>query len=146
MVASILLVEDSATDAAILSAAFEEADCLHSLKVVTTGYEALVFLENLDKNVQADAPFIILLDLNLPGKSGYDVLAEIKSNQAWCTIPTIVFSSSQAKTDIAKSYQLHANAYITKPSDFNEYRLVAQVINNFWLKTVCLPREPEEIV
>ncbi|MEM9805782.1 MAG: response regulator, partial [Cyanobacteria bacterium P01_D01_bin.56] len=106
----------------------------------TTGYEALGFLQNLNQHIQADSPFIILLDLNLPGKDGYEVLNEIKSNHIWRTIPTIVFSSSNASSDIAKSYRLHANAYITKPSDFDEYRLIAQVINNFWLQTVKLPR------
>lgn len=140
MAANILLVEDSPTDAAILSAAFEDVSCTSSLEVVTTGNEALGFLKNLNQRVDLGSPFIILLDLNLPGKNGYEVLSEIKSNHIWRTIPTIVFSSSDASSDIAKSYQLHANAYITKPSDFDEYRLIAQVIHNFWLRTVKLPR------
>lgn len=139
MATSILLVEDSPTDAAILTAAFEDIECPYTLEVVTTGNEALVFLKNLSQHIQTDVPFIILLDLNLPGKNGYEVLSEIKSNQTWCKIPTIVFSSSNASSDITKSYQLHANAYITKPSDFGEYRLIAKDINNFWLKTVQLP-------
>ncbi|MEM6254164.1 MAG: response regulator [Cyanobacteria bacterium P01_D01_bin.156] len=141
MTATILLIEDSPTDAAILSAAFEEVDCSHTLQVISNGYEALGFLQNLNQYIQTNIPCIILLDLNLPGKDGYEILHEIKSNHSWRTIPTIIFSSSSASSDISKSYQLHANAYITKPIDFDEYKLVARVIHNFWLKTVQLPSD-----
>lgn len=135
---TILLIEDSPTDAAILSAAFDDIGCLWSIQVVQTADEALELLQQIDNSAHAH-PQLILLDLNLPGKTGHDMLEAIKCNAVWQTIPTIVLSSSATPQDIYKSYQLHANAYITKPADFSEYRLIAQKINDFWLKTVQLP-------
>ncbi|MEO0349755.1 MAG: response regulator [Cyanobacteria bacterium P01_A01_bin.15] len=137
---TILLVEDSPTDAAILSAAFDEVGCHWPIQIAQTGDEALALLQQTDSNAHVH-PQLILLDLNLPGKTGHDVLREIKENVVWQAIPTIILSSSATQTDIDKSYQLHANAYITKPTSFGEYQLVAQKINDFWLKTAQLPGE-----
>ncbi|EKU97392.1 CheY-like receiver domain-containing protein [Leptolyngbya sp. PCC 7375] len=134
---TILLVEDSPTDAAILSAAFDDVGCQWSIQLAQTGDEALTLLKQFD-NSHAH-PQLILLDLNLPGKTGHEVLGEIKGNSVWQAIPTIVFSSSATRDDIDKSYQLHANAYITKPTNFSEYQVIAQKILGFWLETAQLP-------
>lgn len=138
MASTILLVEDSPTDAAILSAALDDIGCQCSIQIAQTGDDALSLLQQTVSN-HHNHPQLILLDLNLPGKTGYEVLQEIKQNVLWQAIPTIVLSSSAAKNDIYKSYQLHANAYISKPVNFSGYQLVAQKINDFWLKTVQLP-------
>ncbi|NEQ48618.1 MAG: response regulator [Leptolyngbya sp. SIO3F4] len=138
MAITILLVEDSPTDAAILSAALDDVGCQWPVQVAQTGDEAIALLQQTDSSNQ-NHPQLILLDLNLPGKTGHEVLQEIKQNVLWQAIPTIVLSSSATQTDIHRSYQLHANAYITKPANFNGYQIIAQKINDFWLKTVQLP-------
>ena len=139
MKSSILLVEDSPTDAAIMMAAFEGVGCAGHIQVVQDGVEAIDFLGQIGLNDEVGLPQLILLDLNLPRKSGHEVLYEIKGNPRWQGIPAIVLSSSSTFVDIAKSYQLHANAYITKPITLEEYELIAQRIHDFWLKTVKLP-------
>lgn len=135
---TILLIEDSPTDAAILSAAFDDVGCPWPLQIAQTGDEAIALLQQLDCNMQTH-PQLILLDLNLPGKTGHEVLEEIKRNTVWQTIPTIVLSSSATPHDIDKSYKLHANAYITKPTNFSGYQLIARKIHDFWLETAQLP-------
>ena len=137
---TILLVEDSPTDAAILSAAFDDVGCQWPIQIAQTGDEALALLGQIDSHAHV-YPQLILLDLNLPGKTGHEVLREIKRNIVWQAIPTIVLSSSATPSDIYKSYQLHANAYITKPTNFSDYQLIAQKIYDFWLKTVQLPTD-----
>ncbi|MEO0395118.1 MAG: response regulator [Cyanobacteria bacterium P01_A01_bin.137] len=133
---TILLVEDSPTDAAILSAALDDVGCQWPIQIAQTGDEALALLGKIDSSAH---PQLILLDLNLPGKTGHEVLREIKCNIVWQAIPTIVLSSSATPNDIYKSYQLHANAYITKPTNFSDYQLIAQKIYDFWLMTAQLP-------
>ena len=135
---TILLVDDSPTDAAILSAAFDDVGCRWPIQIAQTGDEALALLHQLDESSSAH-PQLILLDLNLPGKTGHEVLGEIKKNAVWQTIPTIVLSSSATRIDIDKSYRLHANAYITKPTHFSEYQVIARKIHDFWLQTAQLP-------
>ena len=135
---TILLVEDSPTDAAILSAAFDDVGCRVPIQLAQTGDEALAMLKQTDGDPAAH-PRLILLDLNLPGKTGHEVLGEIKKNAVWQMIPTIVLSSSATPCDIEKSYQLHANAYITKPTNFNDYQVIAQKIYDFWLDAAQLP-------
>ena len=135
---SILLVEDSPTDAAILSAALDDVGCQWPIQVAQTADEALNVLQQLD-DASHSHPQLILLDLNLPGKTGHEILKEIKCNAVWCAIPIIVLSSSATPHDIYKSYQLHANAYITKPTGFDEYQMIAQKICDFWLGTAKLP-------
>ena len=136
----ILLVEDSPTDAAIMVAAFERVGCSKQIQVVQDGVEAIDLLRQIGLNGKADLPQLILLDLNLPRKSGHEVLYEIKANPQWQGIPAIVLSSSSTAVDIAKSYQLHANAYIAKPITLGDYELIAKRIHDFWLQTVKLPR------
>ena len=135
----ILLVEDSPTDAIIMMAAFEQVGCTEHIQLIQDGVEAIDFLEQIGLDDESDLPRLILLDLNLPGKSGYEVLSEIKANPQWQCIPAIVLSSSSTPVDIAKSYQLRANAYITKPITLEEYELIAQRIHDFWLQTAKLP-------
>ena len=134
----ILLVEDSPTDAAIMLAAFKGIGYTGQIKVVQDGVEAIDFLEGLTSACLAELPQLILLDLNLPRKSGHEMLQEIKENLEWKNIPVIVISSSSRKIDIHKSYQLHANAYITKPIVLEDYQLTAQRIHDFWLETAQL--------
>ena len=139
MDSTILIVEDSPTDAAILSAAFDDAGCHQLIQIAQTGDEAITLLQQVD-NVTQGQPQLILLDLNLPGKTGHEVLEVIKKNSVWQAIPIIVLSSSATPKDIAKSYQLHANAYITKPTNFSDYQRIAQKIQDFWLNTAQLPQ------
>lgn len=135
MSCNILLVEDSPTDAAIMLAAFKGIGYAGQIQVVQDGVEAINFL---GQTALVDLPQLILLDLNLPRKSGHEMLREVKENQQWKNIPVIVVSSSSRKIDINRSYQLYANAYITKPIVLKEYKLTAQRICDFWLKTVQL--------
>ncbi|MEM8611191.1 MAG: response regulator [Cyanobacteria bacterium P01_H01_bin.105] len=137
---TILLIEDSPTDAAILEAAFEQVGCQRPIQLAQTGDEALGLLKDANHDTYSSS-MLILLDLNLPGTNGYDVLQTIKQNSVWQIIPTIILSSSNAPHDIEKSYRLHANAYITKPANFTGYTLIAQKIYDFWLNTAKLPVE-----
>ena len=137
---TILLVEDSPTDAAIPEAAFEQVGCQWPIQLAQTGDEALNVLKNISYDT-CSSSLLILLDLNLRGITGYDVLEAIKQNSVWQIIPTIILSSSNAPHDIDKSYRLHANAYITKPANFTGYTLIAQKIQDFWLNTAKLPVE-----
>lgn len=134
---NILLIEDSITDASILEAAFAGFEESISLQVARDGFEALARLE--EASASSKMPHIILLDLNLPGKSGHDVLSGIKNHIQWKITPTIVLSSSTLPADILKSYELRANAYLTKPRTLEGYELIARRIRSFWLKTSQLP-------
>lgn len=137
MTCNILLVEDSPTDAAILTAAFKSIGYSGQIRIAQDGVEASNFL----KQVTGDSvrlPQLILLDLNLPRKSGHEMLQELKENPQWQCIPAIVFSSSSRAIDISTSYQLQANAYVAKPIIFQDYRLTVQRIHDFWLETAQL--------
>ncbi|MDJ0702959.1 MAG: response regulator [Leptolyngbyaceae cyanobacterium MO_188.B28] len=136
---NILLIEDSLTDAAIMVTAFERVGCSGRIQVAQDGIEAIDFLGQMALNDEVGLPQLILLDLNLPCKSGYEVLDEIKKNPRWQCIPAIVLSSSSTSLDITKSYQLRANAYIAKPITLEGYELVARRIHDFWLQTAKLP-------
>jgi two-component system, chemotaxis family, response regulator Rcp1 len=107
--------------------------------VVNDGVEALEYLHQEGKYTDAIRPDLILLDLNLPRKDGREVLAEIKSDPALMAIPVVVLTISEAEKDIAKSYNLHANCYITKPLDMNQFSKVVKTIQDFWLTIVKLP-------
>ncbi len=135
----ILLIEDSPTDAAILMAAFEGVGYKGKIQVVQSGPEAIDALYQVFRQPESVHPRLILLDLNLPRQTGHEVLHEIKQDPNWKSIPTIIFSSSSAPKDIAKSYQLHANAYIAKPRELEKYEQVAQQICSFWLEAIELP-------
>jgi len=136
----ILLVEDSRDDILIAEEAFEKSELINKkLHVVRDGVEALKFLRGEGTYVQAPRPHLILLDLNLPGKSGMEVLEEIKRDEALMAIPVIVFSTSRAEEDVVNSYRLHANCYISKPFDFRRLVEVVRAIDQFWFSVVTLP-------
>jgi CheY-like chemotaxis protein len=136
----ILLVEDSAGDVRLTREALRDAKVQNNLHVACDGMEATSFLLRQGKHVNAPRPDLILLDLNLPKKSGREVLEEIKRDPSLRTIPVVILTTSSAEEDILKSYQLHANCYITKPVDLDQFLKVVRTIDNFWLAIVKLPR------
>jgi CheY-like chemotaxis protein len=135
----ILLVEDNPGDARLMQEALAEARVRNRLHVVADGVEALAYLRRQHPFASAIRPDLILLDLNLPGKDGRDVLAEIKRDQDLRRIPVVILTSSQAAADIARAYDLHANAYVTKPLDVEQFITVVKSIEDFWLTIVKLP-------
>ncbi len=137
----ILLVEDSPSDAQLTTEALKEAKVHNHLSHVEDGVEALEFLRRQGKWTKAPRPDLIMLDLNLPRKDGRQVLAEIKDDENLKTIPVVVLTTSRAEQDVLRSYQLHANCYITKPVDFEQFLQVVRSIESFWLMLVTLPHE-----
>ncbi|WP_026098998.1 response regulator [Kamptonema formosum] len=137
----ILLVEDSPSDADLAVETLGESKVLNNLHVVEDGVEALAFLRREGAHAKAPRPDVILLDLNLPKKSGLEVLTEIKSDPQFMRIPVVILTTSAAEEDILKSYSLHANCYITKPVDFDQFTKVVKLIEDFWLAVVKLPVE-----
>jgi CheY-like chemotaxis protein len=137
--AEVLLVEDNPGDVRLTREAMKEGHIESNLHVVGDGQAAIDFLQR--KGVFADAPRpdLVLLDLNLPKKSGREVLAEIKQDDDLKTIPIVVLTTSKAEEDIVKTYQLHANCFITKPVDLDRFIAVVQQIESFWLEVVRLP-------
>jgi CheY-like chemotaxis protein len=135
----ILLVEDNPGDARLMQEALAEARGRNRLHVVADGVEALAYLRRQHPFASAIRPDLILLDLNLPGKDGRDVLAEIKRDQDLRRIPVVILSTSQAETDVARAYDLHANAYVTKPLGVEQFITVVKSIEDFWLTIVKLP-------
>jgi chemotaxis family two-component system response regulator Rcp1 len=136
----ILLVEDNPGDVRLTIEALKEGKVLNTLSVAVDGVEALSFLHKEGPYADAPRPDLILLDLNLPKKDGREVLAEIKSDDKLKCIPVVVLTTSQAEQDIFKSYNLHANCFITKPVDLEQFIVVLQSIEDFWLTIVRLPR------
>ena len=134
-----LLVEDNPDDVGLTIEALEDTKVANRLHVVTDGIAALSFLRREGKYAQAPRPAIILLDLNLPKKDGREVLSDIKADPALRRIPVIILTTSSAQDDIQRAYDLHANCYITKPVDFEQFVRVIQAIENFWLTVVQLP-------
>lgn len=132
----VLLVEDNPADIRLTKEAFSESKSDIILDVVTDGEEALDFLFKRNKHNAAEKPDFILLDLNLPKKSGSEVLAEIKNNPILKKIPTIVLTTSDANHDITRAYENHANCYLIKPVDFDEFAELIRLIDAFWLRTV----------
>jgi two-component system, chemotaxis family, response regulator Rcp1 len=135
----ILLVEDNPGDARLTLEAFKEGKVLNHLTVMKDGVEALAYLRRQGPYASAKAPDLILLDLNLPRKSGREVLAEIKADERLKTIPVVVLTTSEDAQDVARAYSEHANCYITKPVDLDQFLRVVQSIENFWLTLVRLP-------
>ncbi len=135
----ILLVEDNPGDVQLTKEALQEVKVLTNLFVVENGVEALDFLYKRNKYAAAIRPDIIFLDLNLPLKNGREVLEVIKSDDDLKRIPVVILTSSKAEEDIVKSYNLHANCYITKPLDFNQFAGVVKAIEEFWFTVVKLP-------
>lgn len=135
----ILLVEDSPADVRLTKEALKEEKLHNNLYVVNDGVEAMEFLRKEGKYQKAIRPDLILLDLNLPKKDGREVLKEIKNDDDLKTIPVVILTISKAEEDVLKSYNLHANCYITKPIDLNQFTKVVKSIKDFWLTIVKLP-------
>ncbi len=136
---NILLVEDNPGDARLTMEALRDAKVRNELSVVVDGVEAMAFLRRENGYAGAPRPDLILLDLNLPRKDGRQVLEEIKQDKNLQRIPIAVLTTSQAEKDILTSYNLHANCYITKPVDLDEFMRVVKGIEEFWLSIVKLP-------
>lgn len=137
----VLLVEDSPGDARLTQDTFRKANDSIDLHVVTDGVEAMSFLKQTGRYTSAPRPDFILLDLNLPGMGGRDVLASIKQDDDLKTIPTVILTASDARTDIMTSYQSQANCYLSKPAALDEFESLVKSINDFWLVMVKLPRQ-----
>lgn len=135
----LLLVEDNPGDVRLTQEALREGKVRNHLQVAVDGVEALAFLRREGQYANAPQPDLILLDLNLPKKSGREVLAEIKADPALRRIPVVILTVSKAEEDVLKSYNLHANCYITKPMDLDQFLEVVKSIENFWLTVVVLP-------
>jgi len=140
-IVDILLVEDSPSDAMMTREALEFSKIANRLHLVDDGVEAMEFLHRSGKYARAPRPGMILLDLNLPRKSGLEVLKEVKSDPALRTIPVVVLTTSKAEEDVVKSYGNYANCYITKPIEFSQLANAVRAVGDFWLAVVTLPRE-----
>ena len=138
-VIDILLVEDNPGDVRLAQEALKESKVRNKLFVVEDGVEAMTFLRKQGKYANAPRPDLILLDLNLPRKSGREVLAELKTDEHLRRIPVVVLTVSRAEEDVIRCYNDHANCYITKPLDFNQFMEVTKSIEEFWLTIVKLP-------
>lgn len=135
----ILLIEDNPMDALITREALKDAKVANSLNVVEDGEEAMEFLHRKGHYSDAPHPDLIMLDLNLPKKDGREVLKEIKEDPRLKHIPIVILTTSRAEEDILKSYQLHANCFITKPVDLEQFTSVIRSIEDFWFTIVRLP-------
>src|SRR5579859_1914156 len=134
----ILLVEDSPGDIRLLQEAFKEGQVVGNLNIARDGEQAMAFLHNEGEFANSPRPAIILLDLNLPRKSGREVLAEIKQERKLCKIPVVILTTSANPDDIHRAYELHANCYIQKPADLESLVSLSQLIERYWLKTTML--------
>ncbi len=135
----ILLVEDSPADVRLTREALKEAKVLNNLHIVQDGVAAMAFLRKQGQYATAPQPDLILLDLNLPKKDGREVLAEIKELDNLKRIPVVVLTTSRAEEDVVRTYNLHANAHVTKPVDLKQFLEVIRAIEEFWLAVVTLP-------
>jgi CheY-like chemotaxis protein len=136
---SVLLVEDDPGDVLLIREAFADYKVGNVLSVVSDGVEAMRFVRGEGDYAERERPDLVLLDLNLPRKSGDEVLAEIKSDPELSTIPVIVLTTSEAEEDVMRSYRSHANAYITKPVDFARFKEIVHQIDDFFIGIVRLP-------
>lgn len=135
----ILLIEDNPGDVRLTKEAFKEGKLINNLHVVEDGIEALAYLRKQGKFKNEPQPDLILLDLNLPKKDGRELLAEIKEDQHFKHIPVVILTTSRAEADIIESYESHANCYITKPVDMNQFIKIVKSIEFFWFSIVKLP-------
>ena len=135
----VLLVEDNPGDVRLTQEAFREVNVSIRLYVASDGVEAMAFVRQEAAHADAPRPDLILLDLNLPKMDGREVLAQLKGDERLKTIPTIILTTSGAQADILKSYQLHANAYVSKPLQLDAFQSLVSCINEFWLTKVMLP-------
>ena len=135
----LLLVEDNPADVRLTQEALKNGKVLHKLFVIQDGMEAMVFLHKEPPYQESPRPDLILLDLNLPKKDGREVLAEIKADPNLRSIPVVILTTSQADEDILKTYDLHANGYIIKPVDIDQFFVIIKNIKEFWMSVVELP-------
>jgi CheY-like chemotaxis protein len=135
----VLLVEDDPGDVLMTKEAFEDYKLQNTLHVVNDGAEAMDFLRRQGKHADAPRPDLVLLDLNLPRMDGREVLQAIKSDPELASIPVVVLTTSEAEEDILRSYKLHANAYVSKPVDFERFVQVVRQIDEFFVSVVKLP-------
>lgn len=135
----ILLVEDNPGDVRLTREAFSDAEIRNSMVVVSDGLEALAYLKQEKEHARAIRPNLILLDLNLPRMNGFEVLNAIKVDESLKRIPVVILTTSQAEQDILHSYDLSANAYVTKPVDLEQFIAVIRAIEGFWLEIVKFP-------
>ena len=142
----ILLIEDNPGDVRLIEEVLREVKVRNSMSVIGDGIEALAFLHKQGRHAHVPSPGLILLDLNLPGKNGFEILQEIKQDKQLKHIPVVVLTTSQSEQDIVKSYNLYANAYIPKPVGLEQFLDVVKAIEGFWLEIVKLPQDgaPEE--
>jgi chemotaxis family two-component system response regulator Rcp1 len=139
----ILLVEDNPGDARLAKEALKDSKLMNNLYIADDGVEAMNFLHQTGKYSKMPRPDLIILDLNLPKKDGREVLAEIKTDDDLKRIPVVILTISKAEEDILKSYNLHANCYISKPIDLDQFMKVVKSIEDFWLTIVKLPNGKE---
>lgn len=139
--ADILLVEDNPGDVRLAKEALKESKLLNKLYQVEDGIKAMAFLRQEGEYSNAPRPDLVLLDLNLPGKDGREVLAGIKADKTLKRIPVVILTASSAEEDVLKSYNLHANCYISKPFGMEQFVRVVKSIENFWFSIVKLPPE-----
>jgi two-component system, chemotaxis family, response regulator Rcp1 len=137
----VLLVDDNPADVDLTREAMAGGRHHSQIKDVSDGEEAMAFLHRAGKYANAECPDLVILDLNMPKKSGATVLAEIKADAHLCTVPVVVFSTSNLMSDIVRSYQLGANCYVSKPGNLNGYLLAVRSIEDFWFGFASLPRE-----
>jgi len=137
----ILLAEDNPGDVTLTKKALEEGKLANNLHVTTDGVDALQFLRQEGEHEDAPRPDLVLLDLNMPRKDGEDVLEEMQADASLRRIPVVVLTSSESEEDIAKSYELNANAYLTKPVDFDGFVEIVNRMEDFWFQVVKLPED-----
>jgi CheY-like chemotaxis protein len=137
--AEILLIEDNPGDVELIQEALQTGRVLNHISVASDGEKAMAFLTRGTGYESAPRPDLILLDLNLPKKNGFEVLKEVKGDQVLSRVPVVVLTSSQAERDILKSYNLHANCFISKPVDVDEFLGMVRSTGDFWLSIVKLP-------
>ena len=137
---SILLVDDSPDDVELTLSALQATKLANSVFVVSDGVEAMEYLRQEGKHTSAQRPSLILLDLNMPRKDGREVLSEMKEDPDLRKIPVVILTTSKAEEDIVKSYELHANCFVSKPVDLTQLVKVVQMIDDFWFGVVRLPQ------
>jgi CheY-like chemotaxis protein len=140
----ILLVEDNPADVRLVREALKESKILNNLSVVEDGVEAMDFLRKKGKYASAPRPNLVLIELNLPRKNGREVLAEVKSDEKLKRIPVVIMTVSDDEKDIMLTYNSHANCYIKKPLNFDQFNKMVHTIENFWFTIVCLPSDEDK--
>lgn len=137
----ILIVEDNPADARLVREVMRDSKVLNEIHWVGDGVEALAFLRRQGKYADAPRPNLVFLDLNMPRKDGREVLREVKTDSELRRIPIVVMTSSQTEEDIARAYEQHANCYVRKPIDFEQFHSVVKTLENFWFNTVEIPTQ-----